>query len=130
MAQETTVFLGVIILALVHLFIPVLFKFSQNSFSTMIGPQDDLEPITNPYGERLERANNNFKETLPLALGLLIMVHVLQKQGGISATGAWVYLGARIAYPIMFISGIPMLRTLTWAISIAGLIMMALGIAS
>ena len=130
MTQETTVFLGVILLAILHLFIPVLFKFSQNSFSTMIGPQDDLEPIESTYGQRLERANNNFKETLPLALGLLIMVHVLEKQGGISATGAWVYLGARILYPIMFLSGIPMLRTLTWATSIVGLGMIAVAIAS
>ena len=130
MTQETTVFLGVIVLAVVHLLVPVLFKFSQHSFSTMIGPQDDLGPLENVYGERLERANNNFKETLPLALGLLIMVHVLEKQGGISATGAWVYLGARILYPLMFISGIPMLRTMVWATSIAGLGMMALAIAS
>ena len=130
MAQETTVFLGVIILALAHLLAPVLFKFSQNSFSTMIGPQDDLKPLENLYGQRLERANNNFKETLPLALGLLIMVHVLEKQGGISVTGAWLYLGARILYPFMFLSGIPMARTTAWAASIVGLGMMAAAIAS
>ena len=130
MAQETIVFLGVNLLAVLHLLIPVLFKFSQHSFSTMIGPQDKLKPIESKYGERLERANNNFKETLPLALGLLIMVHVLEKQGGISATGAWVYLGARILYPIMFISGIPMVRTLTWATSIVGLGMIGAAIAS
>lgn len=130
MTTETTVFLGVIILALLQLFIPVLFKFSQNSFSTMIGPQDELKKIENPYGNRLERANKNFQETLPLALGLLIMLHVLEKTGGISATGAWIYLGARILYTPLYVSGIPMLRTLCWATSIVGLGMMAAAIAS
>ena len=130
MAQETTVFLGVIILAIIHLLAPVLFKFSQYSFSTLIGPQDDLKPLKSLYGQRLERANNNFKETLPLALGLLIMIHVLEKQGGISTTGAWVYLGARIIYPLVFLSGIPMLRTLAWVASMTGLGIMAFAIAS
>ena len=58
------------------------------------------------------------------------MVHVLEKQGGISVTGAWLYLGARILYPFMFLSGIPMARTTMWAASIVGLGMMAAAIAS
>jgi uncharacterized MAPEG superfamily protein len=40
--------------------------------------------------------------------------------------GAQVFLWARIAYALIYLIGIPWLRTLAWAISIVGLIMIFL----
>ena len=46
------------------------------------------------------------------------------KTGGLAATGAWLWLAARVVYLFLYAAGIPVLRTLIWAVSIIGLILM------
>jgi uncharacterized MAPEG superfamily protein len=40
-------------------------------------------------------------------------------------TGAWVFLIARVLYVPIYMSGVSVVRTLTWAAGLAGLLMMA-----
>ena len=40
--------------------------------------------------------------------------------------GAQIFLGARIVYALVYIAGIPWLRTATWGISVIGLAMIFL----
>lgn len=107
MDTELTVFLVVILLAIVHLVATVLVNVPQYGLAKLFGPRDQLDPVLNRYAQRLERANNNFKETAPLALALPIMVQVTGQQGDLSAAGAWTYLGARLVYIPIYIFGVP-----------------------
>ena len=129
MSTEVTVFLATVALALVHLVVPVLFTIAQNGIMPVLGARDNLSSLENVYGQRMDRANNNFKETLPLALGLLILVELLGRQSGISAMGAWLYLGARLVYIPCYLFGIPVARTASWGVSATGLAMITLAIA-
>lgn len=61
------------------------------------------------------------RETLPWALGLLILVQVTGSAGAIAATGAWVYFCARVAYLPLYLLGVQWLRTIAWFVSLFGL---------
>jgi uncharacterized MAPEG superfamily protein len=127
---EVTVFMAVVVLAILHLTAPVFVNIAQYGLMSLLGPRDKLEPASNLYAQRLERANNNFKETAPLALGLLIMVQVTGQHSDLSAAGAWIYLGARLTYIPIYIFGVPFVRTLVWSISVVGLLMILASIAA
>ena len=57
-------------------------------------------------------------------LHILAKLWIQRKTGGIAATGAWVWLIARVVYLPLYAFGVPALRTLAWCVSIAGLVMM------
>ncbi len=69
-------------------------------------------------------ACRNFVETYGAFVGLALALVVTGKAGGIGATGAWVWFWARVVYVPVFAAGIPAVRTLVWAVSIVGLVMM------
>ncbi|WP_442580897.1 MAPEG family protein [Mesorhizobium sp. ASY16-5R] len=49
---------------------------------------------------------------------------VAGKTGGLGATGAWIWLAARVIYFPIYATGVPVVRTLVWLVSIAGLLLM------
>ncbi len=88
------------------------------------GPRD----VPNPLGRmacRAQRAFDNFKETWPIFLALALGLAVTGRSGGVAATGAWIWLGARTAYLPLYLIGIPYLRTVCFGVAAVGLVMMA-----
>ena len=121
MTTETEVLLLTLLLGFVHLSIGATIRVYQQGFFPLLGPRDNMPPVGGIIGPRAERANINFKETLPWALALLILVQVTGKANADSAMGAWIYLSGRAVYLPMYVFGIPGLRTLAWAVSLGGL---------
>ena len=70
-------------------------------------------------------AFDNFKETWPIFLALALGLAVTGRSGGVAATGAWIWLGARTAYLPLYLIGIPYLRTVCFGVAAVGLVMMA-----
>lgn len=87
--------------------------------------RDNLPAFQNKYSQRLQRANENFKETLFHAVSLLLLVQLLGVNNEISAAGGWIYFGARVVYIPIYFFGIPLIRSFVWAISAAGLVMVS-----
>lgn len=79
---------------------------------------------------RLLRALHNLLETYPAFVALALALVVTGKAGGLGATGAWLWLAARVAYVPVYAAGIPVIRTLLWALSIVGLVLMLLRLMS
>lgn len=125
MSPETTVFILTVLLALLHVLIYFLFRVGAHGLVTLAGPRDNLPDSGGVHMDRARRANENMKETLPWALGLLILVQVpgafAGEAGQTAAAGAWVYFWARAAYLPLYLFGVPWLRTLAWIASLAGL---------
>lgn len=128
MKPETTVFLLTLALGVVHLGIPAAINMLKMGIGWAAGPRDDQPTEQSPQALRAQRANNNFRETLPWALSLLILIQVVGKTNDTSALGAWIYLGSRVAYLPLYILGIPHLRTAAWTGSLVGLAIIALQI--
>ena len=77
-----------------------------------------------PLG-RAERAAENMKENLPLFLGAVLIVHVAGAANGTSALGAQIFMLGRLVHYGVYLAGIPMIRTLSWAVSMAGIALVA-----
>ena len=55
---------------------------------------------------------------------LALALAVTGRTGGMAATGAWVWLAARVVYVPLYAFGVPAVRTLAWCVSIVGRLMM------
>src|SRR5262245_49667468 len=93
-----------------------------------LGPRDDLPPLTR-IGGRAQRALANMHEALPVFLTLALL-NLILGTGDLAVTGATVFLVARILYVPAYLAGIVAVRTLIWAASLVGLVMMLIPILS
>jgi uncharacterized MAPEG superfamily protein len=62
-------------------------------------------------------------ENLVLFASLVLVAVAAQKTNSTTLAGAQVFFWARIAYAIIYLIGIPWLRTATWLVSVIGLVM-------
>jgi uncharacterized MAPEG superfamily protein len=96
---------------------------AQQDLKWAAGPRDTPRPITG-VAARLERAFWNFAETFPFFAAAILADAVAGKLGTpLTIWGAWLYVGGRAVYAPLYAAGIPTIRTLVWAIAIAGLVM-------
>lgn len=124
MTVETTVFVLTILLAFGHMLVLATLATSIFGMSKLAGPRDDMPDTDNLFYNRLNRAFENLKETLPWALGLLLLVQITGDANATTAAGAWLYFWSRAAYVPLYLFGIPWLRTLAWGASLVGLAML------
>lgn len=73
--------------------------------------------------ERLERADTNLKENLPLFAIAVLVVHVSGSADPTSALGSMIFVAARALHPLLYAAGIAGIRTAVWVVSIVGLAM-------
>jgi uncharacterized MAPEG superfamily protein len=111
------------VLLMVHLIIATQAKNMQYGAKWNIGARDEPVGPLNPITGRLVRAEANFLETFPIAIIALLGVVIAARTSATTALGGWIWLGARIVYIPLYAAGIPVVRTLCWAVSIVGLVM-------
>ena len=121
MAVELTILAWSMVLLLVHIFAAAHFKTKQYGPRWNMGARDEKLPPLHPLAGRLTRAQANFQETLPFAIVALIGVVLAGRTSDMTALGAWIWLGARLAYLPVYALGIPMIRTLIFLVSLIGL---------
>jgi uncharacterized MAPEG superfamily protein len=88
-----------------------------------LGNRDHVRPLT-VVGERATRALANMHEALPVFLALALLNMIVGTAAGLAVTGATLFLIARVAYVAIYVAGVPVLRTLVWAVSWVGLALM------
>ena len=96
--------------------------FNQVGLSTLAGNREGLPEIKG-WGGRAARAHRNMLENLVLFAALVIVAVLADKTNGTTLLGAQIFLWARVAYAVVYVAGIPWLRTGVWAVSIVGLAM-------
>ena len=111
------------VLLFVHVFAAIRAKTAQYGRAWNISARDEPLAPPNPMVGRLERAQANFAETFPIAIVALLGVVIAERTSEWTAVGGWIWLGARIAYLPVYALGVTGLRTLIYAVSIAGLAM-------
>lgn len=87
--------------------------------------RDHMRPLT-VVGQRAARALGNMQEALPVFLALALLDMILGTAASLAVTGALVFLIARTAYVVIYLAGIPVIRTFVWLASWVGLVMMLL----
>ena len=89
-----------------------------------LGNRDEIPPPTALSG-RADRAAMNTLENFVLFAALALTAHAAGADNEQVALGARVFLWARVVYLVVYIIGIPYLRTVIWAAGLVGLYMIA-----
>lgn len=90
-------------------------------------PEPDVRPHAN-WAYRLAAAHRNAIENLVVFAPLAILVHLLGLNNALTATAAGVFFMSRVAHALIYTLGIPLLRTIAFAIGFGAQAVMALRI--
>ena len=121
MTTELTLLGWTLVLAIVQVMLPAGFRHRETGVAYNAGPRDEPGPPAGKVTGRLQRAQKNLYETLPLFAAAVLIAHVAHRDGALTLVGAWSYLLARIVYLPLYALGVPMLRSLAWMVSMFGL---------
>jgi uncharacterized MAPEG superfamily protein len=88
----------------------------------LLGPRDDHRP-PGVIGGRLDRAAKNFLETFPLFAAAVIACILAGKLGTLTVWGCGLYVIGRALFVPVYAAGLAVVRTLVWAVSMVGLVM-------
>jgi uncharacterized MAPEG superfamily protein len=113
-----------VVLLLAHIAVQGALVTAERGTAWNAGPRDGEQPPLGKGPGRAQRALDNFKETYPAFIALALALAVASKTGGNGALGAGIWFGARIVYLPLYLAGVPWLRTVTYIVSLAGLILM------
>lgn len=123
MTTELTLLAWTLVLALVQIMLVANLRTAETGLQYNASARDGDAPPPRPVTARLQRAQANLYETLPLFAAAVLIAHVSGSEGDLTLWGCWMYLVARIVYVPLYAAGIPYVRSLVWLVSLAGLIM-------
>jgi uncharacterized MAPEG superfamily protein len=113
-----------ILLGVIHLMAQALSARRQQGLKWAGGPRDQPMPVDGLAG-RMERAFANYRETFPLFAAAVIACYLAGKIGPVTYWASLAYVVARAVYIPLYGLGVRGLRSLVWAISFAGIVVLA-----
>jgi uncharacterized MAPEG superfamily protein len=122
MSPALTLLLWSAALAFVQMLIAVSACILQVGLPKLAGNRDGLPPFSGWAG-RAQRAHHNMLESLVLFAILVLVAEVTNKDTYMIRLGAQLFFWARLAYAVVYIAGVPWLRTAVWGVSVAGLVL-------
>jgi uncharacterized MAPEG superfamily protein len=125
MTTELTLLVWSIALTFVQVLIAVAGATLQVGLPALAGNREGLSELTGWAG-RAQRAHWNMIENLPLFAGLVLVAHAAGISTSMTVLGAQLFLWARLAHAVIYVAGIPWLRTAAWAVSVVGLLLIFL----
>jgi uncharacterized MAPEG superfamily protein len=121
MSLELTLLYWSVGLTFIQMLIATTGATFQFGLPKLAGNREGLPPATGWVG-RAQRAHHNMLESLVLFAVLVLITETINKNNEMTGLGAQLFFWARVAYAVIYIVGIPWLRTAVWAVSAAGLI--------
>ncbi|MCG7599838.1 MAPEG family protein [Halomonas sp. McH1-25] len=128
MTTELTLLGWTLVLAIVQILLPAMWRNRETGVDYNTGPRDEPGPPMGKITGRLFRAQHNLFETLPLFIGAILIAHVGDQTGALTLWGAWLYFLARVVYVPLYALGIPWVRSLVWLVALLGLCLVLLAI--
>jgi len=124
MVIELRMLVWSVVLGLVQIALAATASMVQRGPAWAASSRDQAGTVLTGVGGRLDRARGNFLETFAFFAALVLAVVMLGRQDAMTALGAQLYFWARLVYVPVYAAGIPYLRTLVWAVSIVGIVML------
>jgi len=124
MSPDLTYLLFSTILCFVQVLIAASGANTQVGLTTLAGNREDLPDMVGWAG-RARRAHLNMIENLVLFAALVLIAAVAGKANATTAMGAMIFFWARLAYAVIYLIGLPWLRTLAWFVGVIGMAMIA-----
>jgi uncharacterized MAPEG superfamily protein len=124
MSPDLTYLLFSTILCFVQVLIAASGANAQVGLMTLAGNREALPDMIGWAG-RARRAHLNMIENFVLFAALVLIAAVAGKANATTAMGATIFFWARLAYAVIYLIGIPWLRTLAWFVGVIGMAMIA-----
>ena len=122
MTPDLKLLLWSVALAFVEVVVAALAASAAVGLPTLAGNRD--RPIElSGFAGRAQRAHRNMLENLPLFVALVLIAQIAGKTSGLTLLGAHLFFWGRLAHWLIYLAGIAWLRTLAWAVSVAGLVL-------
>jgi uncharacterized MAPEG superfamily protein len=121
MTIELKMLAWTLVLAVVQILLFDFARTGQYGMAWNTGARDKEMPPLKPVAGRLQRAQNNLFETLPIFIGAVLIAHAAGRENSVTAIGSQVYFWGRVAYVPLYALGVRMIRSLVWTVSAAGL---------
>jgi uncharacterized MAPEG superfamily protein len=125
MKPELMLLAWAVILTLGQMLVAASGAAAQYGVMPLFGNREGLAPLAGWAG-RAQRAHRNMLENLVLFAALILICAVTNKTNATTLLGAQLFLWARLAYAVIYLAGIPYLRTAAWVVSVIGLVMIFL----
>jgi len=94
------------------------------SISELVGPRDDMPGAgLTPFHGRTKRAQYNMIEGMCMFAPLVLVAAATNSFSSVTALGAALFFWGRVVFAPTYWFGVPWVRTLAWAVSIVGILM-------
>ncbi len=95
----------------------------------LIGNRENFPTVEGWIG-RAKRAHMNMLENIAPFAALVLIAHVSGKADASTALGAQLFFWARLVHGVVYIAGLPWIRTAAYGASVVGMVMIFLRIVS
>jgi uncharacterized MAPEG superfamily protein len=119
---ELTMLMWASILYVLQIMLGALAADMQNGLAWGLGNREETPPVKG-WGGRAQRAYVNMAESLLPFACLVLIAYSLGRTGELSVLGAEIFLLSRLAYAVLYVAGIKILRSLAYFGGIAGMIL-------
>lgn len=119
---ELTALAAAIVWGLIQLIAAAQAANAQYGLRWGASPRDVEMPPLKPIPGRINRNFRNYMETFPFFAAAILAVQAAGTHGGLTHWGSAAYLGGRVAYTALYISGIPVIRSLVWNVATLGIL--------
>ena len=109
------------VLALVQMLIAAAGANSQVGLPALAGNRENM-PALRGWALRAQRAHVNLLESLVVFAIFVLVADAMGSLNDTTALGANLFFWGRVVYALVYLVGVPWLRTLVWAVSMAGLL--------
>ena len=125
MKPELMLLVWAVLLTVVQAVVAVQGAMMQVGLASLMGNREGMPDIRG-WGGRAARAHRNMLENLVLFAALVLAAAIAGKTNDMTLLGAQIFLYARIAYALVYLAGLPWVRTAAWGVSVVGLAMIFL----
>lgn len=121
MSFELTYLVWSVALAFVQVLIAVSMASLVVPLPKLMGNREDM-PDLKGFAGRASRAHLNMMENLPLFIALVLVAQIAGRTNAMTHWGVLLFFWGRVAHAIIYLAGIPGLRTLAWGVSVVGMV--------
>jgi len=125
MTVELSMLVWAVALTVVQVVIAASGATMQLGLPALAGNRQNMPELTG-WAARAQRAHRNMLESLVLFAALVLTAQATGTANETTALGAQLFFWARLAYAVVYVAGIPWLRTGVWAVSVVGLVLIFL----
>ena len=120
MKPELALLLWAVLLTFVQMLVAVTGATLQVGLPALAGNREGLAQCTGWAG-RAWRAHHNMLESLVLFASLVLVAVIAGKTNSATLLGAQLFFWARLVYAVVYLAGVPWVRTAVWCVSVIGL---------